>query len=938
MASHSQKNQKPKMALLRFALFSFGLLFGAPGFADPAVALFYGEKAPLAELKAFDIVVVEPDHGYDPLRYHTPDSELFAYVAVAEVQPSRPYFKEIPAAWKMARNNDWGSDVLNQTPAEWPDFFADKIVGPLWNQGYRGFFLDTLDSYRLAKNFDEATQQEGLVRVIETLHRRFPGIRLILNRGFEIIPRVRDKVFMVAAESLFRGWNAGAQRYEEVKASDREWLLTQLKTIKEGYGLPVLAIDYVTPGDRQATRETAERIRAQGFIPWVTDSNLDSLGIGQIEVIPRRILIIYDSRESTALNYTPAHRFLQMPLNYLGYTVDYADVNLDLPKNKLTDRYAGIVTWFSGQVADKQLKTLPRWIKNKIEEGIPIAVIGDFGYPIERNIAGKLGITELSSPVGTLHITNSLSMLGFETPPKVNRTQLTALGLTKDIGKPILELGDQRNNKLVGGALMPWGGFILNPFVLIEIPGTEQTRWIVDPFTFLTSALGLKPLPAPDVTTENGRRLFFSHVDGDGFPSLAEFAGSPPAAEVMLKEIIERYQVPTTVSIIESEISPDGLYPKLSPRLESIAKRIFTLPHVEIASHTYTHPFIWEPELTSEKSGAGKEESYHLEIPGYKFDLTREIVGSSDYIQRRLAPPKKPVKILLWSGDTAPGAEALAITEKAGLLNMNGGDTSITRSNPSLTAVGALGIQKNGFLQVYAPITNENIYTNLWRGPFYGYERVIESFEMTETPRRLKPVDIYYHTYSASKRAGLNALRKAHDWAAGQPLHPIFASEYIRKVQDFYDMSLAREGSGWRVRSHGNLRTIRLPTSLGTPNLDSSIGIAGFSASSEGNYVHLTGSSAWFSTGGEQTTRPYLYDANGRLDNWQNESANNKLSFSLAAHQPLTFRMAQMDKCQTKANGRPISPMRSETLNGIKLQQFRLNDAAAKIQISCPAH
>lgn len=926
------------MAFLRFALFCFGLWFGAPCFADPAVALFYGEKAPLAELKAFDIAVVEPDHGYDPVRYRTADSELFAYVAVAEVQPSRPYSKEIPAAWKMARNGDWGSVVLSQTPAEWPDFFADKIVEPLWKRGYRGFFLDTLDSYRLAKGFDEAAQQEGLIRVIETLHRRFPGIRLILNRGFEIVPRIRDKVFMVAAESLFRGWNAGAQRYEEVKTSDREWLLAQLKTIKERHGIPVLAIDYVDPGDRQATRETAERIRALGFVPWVSDSNLNSLGIGQVEVIPRRILALYSSAEVPSLNFSLAHRFLQMPMNYLGYVVDYLDVEKELPDTPLNDKYAGILTWLSGQVSPGKEKQLSRWLVSRSAEGLPIAIVGKFGFAPNRafNKAFQLQ-TDISSPSGSLTVVSAKPMIGFEHIPRPNREDMPAVRL-KNVGDtPLIVVRDQKNQEFVGGAITAWGGFILDPLALIEIPNTEQARWVIDPFKFLVSALRLAPMPIPDVTTENGRRLFFSHIDGDGFPSLAEFAGSPPAAEVMLKEVLERYRVPTTVSIIESEISPDGLYPKLSPQLERIAKRMFALPHVEIASHTYTHPFLWDLQAKHGIFSGAKEESYHLDIPGYKFDLTREIVGSSDYIQRRLAPPDKPVKILLWSGDTAPGADALAIAETAGLLNMNGGDTSITRSNPSLTAVGALGIQKDGFLQVYAPITNENIYTNLWRGPFYGYERVIESFEMTETPRRLKPVDIYYHTYSASKRAGLNALRKVHDWAAGQPLHPIFASEYIRKVQDFHDMSLAREGDGWRVRSHGNLRTVRLPASLGAPNLDSSVGIAGFSAGSEGNYVHMTGSTAWFRTGGTQTTRPYLHDANGRLDAWQYQATSHILNFSLAAHQSLTFRMAQMDKCQTKANGRPISPIRSETLNGVKLQQFRLNDAAAKIQISCPA-
>ena len=61
----------------------------------------------------------------------------------------------------------------------------------------------------------------ALVAVIETLHRRFPGIQLILNRGFEMVPRVRDKVAMVAAESLFRGWDAGRKRYVEVPPADR---------------------------------------------------------------------------------------------------------------------------------------------------------------------------------------------------------------------------------------------------------------------------------------------------------------------------------------------------------------------------------------------------------------------------------------------------------------------------------------------------------------------------------------------------------------------------------------------------------------------------------------------------------------------------------------------------------------------------------------------
>jgi hypothetical protein len=58
---------------------------------------------------------------------------------------------------------------------------------------------------------------------------------------------------------------------------------------------------------------------------------------------------------------------------------------------------------------------------------------------------------------------------------------------------------------------------------------------------------------------------------------------------------------------------------------------------------------------------------------------------------------------MLWSGDAAPQAQALRIAENAGLLNMNGGNTIITRSFPSLTAVSPLGYALDGIFQTLRP-------------------------------------------------------------------------------------------------------------------------------------------------------------------------------------------------------------------------------------------
>jgi len=124
---------------LRSCLVCWGLLCGwVVQAAEPAVAVYYGNKASLSELSLYDIAVVEPGHGYDPVRFRkqAPGSELYAYASVAEVLPERAYFGKIPEAWKMARNGAWQSIVLDQTPAQWPAFFADEVIAPLWKQGF----------------------------------------------------------------------------------------------------------------------------------------------------------------------------------------------------------------------------------------------------------------------------------------------------------------------------------------------------------------------------------------------------------------------------------------------------------------------------------------------------------------------------------------------------------------------------------------------------------------------------------------------------------------------------------------------------------------------------------------------------------------------------------------------------------------------------------
>ena len=161
----------------------------------------------------------------------------------------------------------------------------------------------------------------------------------------------------------------------------------------------------------------------------------------------------------------------------------------------------------------------------------------------------------------------------------------------------------------------------------------------------------------------------------------------------------------------------------------------------------------------------------------------------------------------------------LSLAYQDNLANMNGGDTVITNNRNSITNISSLGIWRGKYFQVFAPIQNENIYTNLWRGPFWGYQRVIETFKLTDKPRRIKPIDVYYHFYSATKRASLAALNKVYRWALSQPVFNIYVSEFFNIAQDFNHITLAQNANQWIIKTNGALRELRIFKTMGYPDL-----------------------------------------------------------------------------------------------------------------------
>jgi hypothetical protein len=880
------------LACVFFALF---LLSGAVArAAGPSVptAFFYGSPIPPELLEEYQRVVVEADNL--PV-LPAGKATLFAYVSVGEVNRSRPYYREVPRHLVIGKNERFDSDIVDSSRAEWSEFVLSRVIEPLYGRGFRGVFLDTLDSFeRVPQAKDRADLHwRQLADLVEKLKKRHPDVAILQNRGFGMLPLLRPgSIDGLAVESLFETADGGGKNYRSVRKEETAQLLRKLREAQANLRLPITVIDYVSPRDAALRRRTAERILAEGFDPWVTVPSLDAIGVGAVEIVPRSVLLLYRGERSGFLGEHDAGVLIAPVLEWLGYRVEYQNVAGPLPSGSLVGRYAGIVTLLpNGVEAEGPYR---KWIGAQLDAGMRIAFVEGFGFNPDPRFLARLGLAPAKAvATAPVRIAVASPLVGFEAQPRAHLRDLPPVKADDASSRLRLEDADkERWDPVVVG---PWGGVAFSPYVLQE-GLNEERRWILDPFGFLTDALALPAIPVPDVTTESGRRIMTVHVDGDAFVSRAE-RGGVFTAEVILNEILRRYRIPHTVSVVEGEVGPQGPYAKDSARFEELARTIFALEHVEIASHTFSHPFEWQE---AEKGAIGPPLPF-LPIPGYKFDLEREIKGSIEYINSRLAPPNKRTKLLLWSGNCAPSARAVAMTEALGILNVNGGGATRTKDYPSLTRGSAMGIPKeNGAYQVFAPIENENVFTNDWRGPFYGFRKAIQTFELTDAPRRLAPLSIYYHFYSGEKTAALVALKDVYDWAMKQDTTPLFLSEYAKKVLSFQKVTLRRrvQDGAWEIDGLGAIQTVRLPSSWTMLDLERSEGVAGVRELPQGRYATLTseGRAVLVSSSSPPHT-PYLVHANGRVVRWERVKDKDAVNIRIAGNVPLSVTVAATKAC-----------------------------------------
>ena len=215
----------------------------------------------------------------------TSPAKVIAYMSIGEAEDYRyywnPAWKPGSPQWITTVNPDWaGNFKVEYWNGEWqatifgnPQSYLDQII----DAGFDGVYLDIIDAYEFYEDRGVDDASERMIEFVSDLaayaREQKPGFLIVPQNAPELgaNPAYLEIVDGIGMESVYFGYDEPGVATEPSTTTDLE---LQLRRFTDA-GKFVLAVDYVdTPS---GVASAYRRARLQGFLPTVTDVDLDGL-------------------------------------------------------------------------------------------------------------------------------------------------------------------------------------------------------------------------------------------------------------------------------------------------------------------------------------------------------------------------------------------------------------------------------------------------------------------------------------------------------------------------------------------------------------------------------------------------------------------------------------------------------------------------------------
>ncbi len=253
------------------------------GLKDKNWIVYYSNTHKSSEFSDYDVIVFDRDKHPPIQNLKAAGKTLLGYVSAGEAEKYRPDYKTIQDKnLLMEENPHWpGHFSVDVRNPEWTRYLVEDVIPSIIQRGFHGIFVDTLDSVEDLE-VQQPQKYKGMIKasanMIKTIRHHYPDLKIMINRGFEIMPYIAQDVDYLLLEGVMVNYDFEGGNHKLFPDHIYQEYVQKVKALKiKAPHLKVMALDYWHMDDTNMIKTIYKRHRQNGFLPYVTTIELDRL-------------------------------------------------------------------------------------------------------------------------------------------------------------------------------------------------------------------------------------------------------------------------------------------------------------------------------------------------------------------------------------------------------------------------------------------------------------------------------------------------------------------------------------------------------------------------------------------------------------------------------------------------------------------------------------
>lgn len=283
---HMSRRLSARIPALAAALFSTlaAMAAGANSPPAPRFAVYYTDTLPASAFFSYDVLVFDSHAHPDLAPLKARGKKIFGYLSLGEAADYRHGYRSVENEGLLLKNSavtSWGSRVIDVRKPQWAAYVVEELIPDLVRRGFDGLMLDTLDTAEAVEALDPAANagmRMAMARLVRLIRLHYPNLKIMVNRGFSLLPEIAEDIDAVLAESIYTVYDTKTGEHRLQPEEHYRSVSEMLQRLHEEYPkIAIYTLDYWPETDGEAIRAIYAAQRAQGFIPYVSTHDLQQL-------------------------------------------------------------------------------------------------------------------------------------------------------------------------------------------------------------------------------------------------------------------------------------------------------------------------------------------------------------------------------------------------------------------------------------------------------------------------------------------------------------------------------------------------------------------------------------------------------------------------------------------------------------------------------------